>query len=239
MLRRILWGLRHRYRLNRVRPRPVLDLVEFGIRRCVVLDVGANLGGFAGNILLRAPLAEVHCFEPNQDVLPTLGKNAKRYGKTRGKPRCIVNAAGVGAASETREFIVTGLHAASSFLSVSQASRDGWPMADFSERRRETVQIVRIDDYLEQHGLVAVKLMKIDVQGYELEVLRGCGDRLRDIEYIVSEVQFRQLYEAAPLWHEIVDYAAEYGFQPVVMDGFCFAPDGQPLQADILLARTL
>ena len=112
-------------------------------------------------------------------------------------------------------------------------------MADFSERRRETVQIVRIDDYLEQHGLVAVKLMKIDVQGYELEVLRGCGDRLRDIEYIVSEVQFRQLYEAAPLWHEIVDYAAEYGFQPVVMDGFCFAPDGEPLQADILLARTL
>jgi hypothetical protein len=60
---------------------------------------------------------------------------------------------------------------------------------------------------------------------------------LQDVEYIVCEVQFVPLYQGAPLWHEIVTYLAGFGFHPVLMDGFCFAPDGHPLQADLLLKR--
>ena len=230
--------MRQRFRPTKVESRPVLDLVDFGKRPCVILDIGANCGGFAGNILLRCPLAQVHCFEPNPDVLPRLRENAARYGTLNGSPRCHVRAVGVGSSTDKRELIVTGLRAASSFLAVADAARTGWPDADFEEQRRQLVSIVRIDEYLDQQEVASVKLMKLDVQGFEREALEGCGERLHNIEYIVSEVQFQRLYHSAPLWYEIVDYVRGFGFKPIVMDGFCFAPDGAPLQADILLQRT-
>ena len=66
----------------------VLDLIDFGSKECVILDVGANRGGFAGNILLHAPLATVHCFEPNQELYLELKNKATLFGRNLGKPRC-------------------------------------------------------------------------------------------------------------------------------------------------------
>ncbi|TWU27180.1 2-O-methyltransferase NoeI [Novipirellula galeiformis] len=217
--------------------RPVLDLVDFGTTPGVVLDVGANKGGFASKVLVQAPLTQVHCFEPNGELSTRLEGIASTWGAFRGSPRCIVNHLGVGSSMSQMELIVTGMHGASSFLSVADAATQGWPDMDFDEVRREAVPVTRLDTYLTENSIEAVKLLKLDVQGFELEALKGCGDRLRDIEYIISEVQFTPLYAGAPLWHEIVNYATHFGFVPQVMDGFCFAPDGQPLQADVLLKR--
>lgn len=146
-LRESVWrfrqGRHHAPRLER----PVLDLVDFGGVSSTVLDVGANLGGFASQVLVRAPLMTVHCFEPNQELVHELNQKATRWGKYGGKPRAIINPVGVGSVNEIKELIVTDMHAASSFLPTSKASEDGWPMVNFGEARREKVQIVRLDDY--------------------------------------------------------------------------------------------
>ena len=142
-----------------------------------------------------------------------------------------------GETEEEKELIVTNLHAASSFLPVGEASRAGWPNVDFSESRTEIVSVTRLDNYLAEMKITEVKLLKLDVQGFELEALRGCGKRLSDVQYILAEVQFATLYSGAPLWYEVIKYASDFGFRPVVMDGFCFGPEGQPLQADVLLKR--
>jgi FkbM family methyltransferase len=211
--------------------------VDFGVNESVVLDIGANRGGFAGNVLLRAPLARVFCFEPNPDLQGELQRKALKFGKHRGHPRCEVIEAAVGEQDCQAELMVTGLAAASSLLPVSETCLKGWPSADFSLVRRQQVQVRRLDNFLESKGIGKVQLLKLDVQGFELAALRGCSARLRDVRHIVCEVQFHSLYEGAPLWHEIVNFLKPYGFNPVVMDGFCFGPDGQPLQADLLLKR--
>jgi FkbM family methyltransferase len=236
-LRLPLYWFRQRFRTARVPPRPVLDLIDFGSGRVIVLDVGANVGGFAGDILLRAPLAEVHCFEPNTSAYADLESNATRYNVLKGRLRCFTLPAAVGSRVETRDLIVTGFEEASSLLAVTDHCRRGWPSVDFSNKRRESVRVIRLDDYLNRHGLKTIKLLKIDVQGFELEVLRGLGDRLTDVEYIVAEVQFQALYDGAPPWDAIIQYAAPYGFTPLLLDGLCLAPDGRPLQADVLLRR--
>lgn len=228
---------KQRFNINSVPKRAVLDFIDFGSTDCVVLDVGANKGGFAGNILLRAPLSTVHCFEPNQDLCIELRNKAKLFGYNLNKLRCHVVGVGVGENNEQREFIVSKFHPASSFLTTSKFSKEGWPMVDFTESKKYYVDVIRLDSYLDKHSIKKVKLLKLDVQGFELNALKGCGERLKDIEYIVTEVQFAPLYENAPVWTEIVNYLRLFSFTPVLMDGFCFDPQGKPLQADILFSR--
>ncbi len=236
-LRSFVWAFRQWSRSGKAFTRPVLDLVDFGTQPGIVLDVGANCGGFASNILVRAPLMQVHCFEPNEELGNALSRKAQSWGKCFGHPRCLVSIAGVGSANGDLDLIVTGMHGASSFLPVSDVSRNGWPSTDFSEVRRIRVPVIRIDDYLHQQGISKVQLLKIDVQGFELEVLKGCGDRLYDIRFIIAEVQFQPLYDGAPPWYELISYVAKFGFEPLLIDGFCFDPDGKPLQGDVLLRR--
>lgn len=237
MLKNLIWSWRQSRRDFNFQ-RPVLDLVNFGTGPGVVLDVGANRGGFASQVLVRAPLMQVHCFEPNGELCGRLREQSVDWGHYRGTARAIINGKGVGSVAETKELIVTGLDAASSFLPVADMARSGWPTADFEEVRKESVEVIRLDEYLTENSIAEVNLLKLDVQGFEMEALKGCGDRLRDIRYIMSEVQFVPLYDGAPIWNELVAYAADFGFSPVVMDGFCFGPDRQPLQADVLLKRS-
>lgn len=231
-----------RYRQKRNRPpelkRPVLDLVDFGTTAGHVLDVGANRGGFASEVLVRAPLMSVHCFEPNSDLAKRLTSKAEVWGLLNGAPRATVHRCAVGSEVTTQELIVTEFHAASSLLSVTDATRHGWPEADFNEARRETVDVIRLDGFLDNHEIDQVVLLKLDVQGFELEALKGCGEALARVQHVICEVQFQPLYESAPLWHEIVQHCQTFGLDPVVMDGFCFGAKGEPLQADLLLKRS-
>ena len=54
--------------------------------------------------------------------------------------------------------------------------------------------------------------MKIDVQGSELDVLKGCGDALPFIDWIYVEVSYVTLYSGQPLAGDIVRYLAERRF---------------------------
>lgn len=238
-LREIIWKFRQISRRPRRAIRPVLDLVDFGSEPGIVLDVGANVGGFAMDVLVRAPLMQLHCFEPNSDLIGKLSSNASRCGNYKLKPRCVVNFIGLGAKDEQRVFNTTNFNPASSFLPISSQAKKGWPTVDFTTAKKEKITIVRLDSYLAEQEILKVKLLKLDVQGFELEVLKGSGKYLDCIEYIIAEVQFTALYEGAPLWHELVEYLKPFKFEPVVMDGFCFGPDGQPLQADILFHKKM
>jgi FkbM family methyltransferase len=77
------------------------------------------------------------------------------------------------------------------------------------EATTRTVEIVRLDDYL---AGVTANMLVIDVQGYELEVLRGAEGLLKRIDYIVSEVNDEELYEECVLVEELEEYLGERGF---------------------------
>ena len=53
--------------------------------------------------------------------------------------------------------------------------------------------------------------MKVDVQGYELEALRGCEDLLHRFEFAIVECSFLELYEGQALAHEIIQYLDAHG----------------------------
>jgi FkbM family methyltransferase len=81
-------------------------------------------------------------------------------------------------------------------------------------------------------------LLKLDVQGYELEVLRGAGKILSETEVVIVECSLIQYNDGAPLFAEVISFMSEHGF--VVYD-FCGymrrESDGALFQADVIFTR--
>jgi FkbM family methyltransferase len=161
-----------------------------------VLDVGAHHGWFFHCWLDWCPQAEVHAFEP---TLESFERMRALYGDD---PRVHLTMAGVGAArGELTLNILEGSQVSNSFLAPDRAT---WESVDYHTGaiRTRSVPVVTLDDYAREHGLSRAHLLKIDVQGFELEVLRGARDLLLRTDYVFVESGIRRLYEGAPSFAE-------------------------------------
>ena len=76
-----------------------------------------------------------------------------------------------------------------------------------------TVEATTVDSLFVVHGSRSPVLLKADVQGYELEVLKGATRCLASTELLILEVSFRKIYKDSALAHEIIAYVGERGFR--------------------------
>ena len=81
-----------------------------------------------------------------------------------------------------------------------------YPDIEFNET--EQVHIKRYEDL----GITNVNFLNIDIQGFELEALKGCGDKLSKIDYIYIEINRKELYLNNPHVSEIDNYLRNYDF---------------------------
>lgn len=108
--------------------------------------------------------------------------------------------------------------------------------------RRIPVKTVRLDDVAEARGS---DLLKIDVQGYELEVFRNAPEVLGDLVAIHTEVEFVPLYKGQPLFAEVDQFLRSRGFMlhrfwplksrtvaPMLINGDIYFGLGQVFDAD-------
>ena len=81
-------------------------------------------------------------------------------------------------------------------------------------------------------------LLKADVQGFELEVLRGSERTLEQVELVEVELSLVPLYAGAPLLPEVYEHLRERGFALVGLEPVLLDPAGAVLQLDGLFARS-
>lgn len=169
----------------------------------VIYDIGANVGTWA--LLAKAvfPRAEVHCFEPLDRL------KGEFDARTRGVAGIHRHALALGAAAATMPMRVTDFVDASSLLEMADASFLHYRLRPAGE---VMVRVERLDDYVAAAGLPPPDLVKLDIQGYELEALRGAGDCLRSASAVLSEVSFVELYKGQCLFHDVVGFLAGRGF---------------------------
>ena len=129
----------------------------------VFVDVGANVGFISQKVARCRPQARGFSFEPNPRIYPTLQKNLKAY------PRCQAVNAGLGAREGSLEFFHGAESCVGSFVqaytSQHPANQSRGPIA------KSQVKVTTGDTMLADIGTIDV--MKMDVEGYEAEVLKG------------------------------------------------------------------
>jgi len=97
--------------------------------------------------------------------------------------------------------------------------------------------MVRLDDLVAQVGAGPFGVVKLDVQGAELDVLRGGPQTLAAAQFVVLEVSTLPYNKGAPLFAEVVAFMHEQGFD--VVDLFEPKRDAkdQMVQVDLVFAR--
>ena len=140
----------------------------------------------------------------------------------------------VGAAKGVKALHVTRSADSSSLLAPTEFQNATFPATD--EIDQIDVTISTLDDSLAEIDLGERVLLKADVQGYELEVLKGAPLTLRTVRWVYLELSFVQLYEGQPLAAEVISYLDDRGF---LVDDLVHVTrsEGRAVQADLLFSR--
>jgi FkbM family methyltransferase len=196
-----------------------------------VIDVGANRGQFSLFAARRFPAAELHCFEPlpeaRSKLVRALGRDSRRLH---------VYDAALGASSGPETFNVSASDDSSSLLVPTTTQTATFPNTGLAEHR--TVEVARLDRVIAPQVVTRPCLLKLDVQGYELEVLRGADALLESLDELLIECSFVELYEHQPLAGEIVSHCAERSFRLAGIFSLVRDDSGRCLQADFLFVRS-
>ena len=175
----------------------------------VVFDVGAHEGWFFHCWKDWCPSAEIHAFEPAAEAFE---RSRALYG---GDPSIVFNNAGVGRERGKLELKVMEDSAVSnSFLPhVAEA----WKEIDYATGAisKRVVDVIALDDYA--RDIPSIYLVKIDVQGFELEVLEGAKETLRKTDHVFVEAAIRPLYEGAPRFTDVFAFLEARGFHLMAM----------------------
>ncbi len=200
--------------------------VPFRSDIATVLDVGASRGQFALHATRRFPAARVICFEPIPDSRSAL------TGVLGG--RVEVRPVAVGAQPGRADLHVSAQDDSSSLLPIGERQVQEFPGTH--EASTINVEVVALSDVINE-GLEGPVLLKIDVQGLELDVLRGAEARLDAIDEVFVECSFVELYEGQALADEVIAFLLTHGLRLAGVYGVSYAADGAALQADLLFRR--
>lgn len=193
-----------------------------------IIDVGANRGQFSLACRFALPGVPVVAFEP-------IPKEAETYRKVHGaRGEVILIESALGETKGTATLHLSQSADSSSLLPI------GKKQIELFENTVEvgtiTVPVHRLDDFASSWPGRSRQLLKLDVQGYELNVLRGAPETLKTCDYVYAECSEVALYDGQALRAEVENFLKSRGF--VAQGRYNEQMDNEQLiQADYLFSR--
>lgn len=157
-------------------------------RQRTLLDVGANVG--THSVAFARDFRDVHAFEPN----PALWPSFERHVELNKLAKVRLHKVGLGLSDATLPFYLTERDN----LGLGTAAID--QAYDVPLQQAGTISVVNGDSYVARHGIDDIDFVKIDVQGLEMQVIRGLAETLKKHRpYVWMEVNEPTLKEAGSL----------------------------------------
>lgn len=194
----------------------------------LLLDVGANRGQFSLMMRLLHPDVPIHAYEP---LTGEAGVYRELFGRRRDVELHLV---ALGSEAGEGEMHVSGRADSSSMLPIGALQSQLFPST--SEVGTRKVPVATLDSLSAHWQHASRALLKIDVQGFELQVLRGAGRALEHCAYVYVECSSVSLYDNQALFPEVAAFLESRGFTQARRANEQWSDTGL-VQADYLFVR--
>jgi len=203
-------------------------MVDEGIK--AILDIGANKGQFTLRIHNLLPNACIYAFEPLKICFDELKRTM------RGEPKFSCFNFALGEENGRREIYHNDFTPSSSILPMEDLHRNAFPKA--LRVRKEVIEVHKLDDIADSLNLNTQILIKIDVQGYEANVIRGGEQTIKRAKILIVETSFERLYRGQKLFDDIYSMVKALGFELKGVEEPLHHPkDGRILQCDSIFVN--
>ena len=210
-----------------------------GFKCDIAFDIGAFKGNWTRELLKVYPAAQVFMFEPLHEMKELLDRFCTSHTGARWFPIAL------GSKTGTADFIVKPTPSGSYCLPEAPGSIS----KSFQHRLVETW---RLDDFMKAKNLDSPQLVKMDTQGFELEILKGAARLLAHTEVFILEVSlYRFLGPHHPLFGEVMSFMEQHGYMLYDIISFhrrsvdhalgqldaCFVKNDSPLKDRVSLVK--
>lgn len=197
--------------------------------RCrTILDIGANGGQFALVARQCFPEARILSFEP-------LPRPADRYRKIFADDmQAALYQTAIGSERTRAVMHIAKRDDSSSLLPITAAQEAIFQGT--GETGTTIVEVAPLPDYVSAGEIATPALLKIDVQGFELSVLRGCEALFERLAYIYVECSYVECYTGQALADEVIAWLGERSFRLTGIHNTVYDRAGRPIQSDLFFS---
>lgn len=187
----------------------------------VFFDIGVNYGQTIKKMICHFPNAKIYGFEPSKSCFETLKLNFKNEHVS-------LHNLAVGSSNGQLEFNEYSWSALNSLLKRAYGSA----------KILETylVNVVTVDDFCKDNDINYIHLLKTDTEGYELNVLRGASELMKQnkVQFVYVEIFFNENYVGQSSFGDIYNFLLENRFELVRFYDVLYTEDGLASKTDAL-----
>jgi FkbM family methyltransferase len=223
LMSRPAWRAGLRYGIGAaIEHRPALENLEVS----TVVDIGANKGQFSLLAFEIFKNSRIFAFEP-------LPEPAAKFRKClAGRPSIRLFEVAIAPTAGEASIYVSGRDDSSSLLPITEVQAFHFPGTSLKEMRK--IRTMRLDQCLEPNDIADPALLKIDVQGFELEVLKGSESLLSNFKWLYIECSYVEFYRGQPVADEVIEYLGHRNFKMISRHNIQINQHKHDIQADFL-----
>jgi FkbM family methyltransferase len=171
-----------------------------------IFDIGSLNGIESVYFSQFLPECKIYSFEANPNSCLLIQENQKHYSNTFCINKAVSNYIG------KSNFYLTHDNIGASSLLKPLGGLAG------NTYSKIEVDVITIENFCEQNNIPKIDILWMDLQGNELNALKGMGEMLHNVKMICTEVGLKPYYENHTLYDEIVDYLKMYNFEVSLED---------------------
>lgn len=186
-------------------------------QKVIAFDVGANIGQTTNEFLLKFKNITIYAFEPNSYAFDMLCNSFSNNSNV------VLNKLALGKELGSFELNCYSYSAYSSFHKINPDSfivqkkvyqKTQNCINELIEPKKEKVEVATLDSYCQINSIDEIDILKIDVQGFEEDVLLGASWLLQDnkIKMLVLEITFDDYYTHSTSFYDIESILLKYNY---------------------------
>ncbi len=203
----------------------------FDNKDITIFDVGAHDGRTIELYKKHFPKSSIFSFEPTPKTFEILVRKSSKHENVKVFNEALTDYIG------TTDFHINHSSLTNSILKSSNIKYNSSDV--YGTKEKITVRANTVDNFCLENGVDKIEIFKIDVQGADLQVLKGAENMLKDkkIELIFIEVEFVQVYQNQPLFHDISLFLNGFGYNLFSLYNLSINSEGQIIYGDAVFVR--